>query len=262
MKVFLYTLLVIIYAGLFISTVFFLVSHIFKKAKLRAWGWRVYGISCTSLGTYIISRWIASRHPPVQGNFENAILGAFFLLLIHIFSARRVDVLKTAAWTVSGFILLMLGWGLFNGSVEVVPLEPAFKSNWLWFHVGFAWLAFGAFTISAVLGGMYIAKRKEPGDALETSLVRFVALGFVAQGLMILTGSIWAYYLWGSYWSWDPVETWSLICWLIYGLYLHMRYVMGWKGRRIAWLTIISFVAMLITFFGVSALSQYHTELL
>ncbi|HEY8875642.1 MAG TPA: cytochrome c biogenesis protein CcsA, partial [Desulfosporosinus sp.] len=70
--------------------------------------------------------------------------------------------------------------------------------------------------------------------------------------LCIITGAIWANYAWGTYWSWDPKETWSLITWIIYAGYLHARLMYGWKGKRAAWLALFGFLAVLFTFFGVN----------
>jgi ABC-type transport system involved in cytochrome c biogenesis permease subunit len=79
---------------------------------------------------------------------------------------------------------------------------------------------------------------------------------------MIATGSIWAHGLWGRYWGWDPIETWSLISWLIYGAALHLRITMGWKARRMAWLAVGAMATVIISFFGIGFISGVHTGLL
>jgi len=76
-----------------------------------------------------------------------------------------------------------------------------------------------------------------------------------------MTGSVWAHYAWGSYWSWDPKETWSLITWLIYAALLHARFVRGWRGNRIALLSVVGFAAMLFTYLGVNYLPSLHSYL-
>jgi cytochrome c-type biogenesis protein CcsB len=76
----------------------------------------------------------------------------------------------------------------------------------------------------------------------------------------IFTGAVWAHYAWGSYWSWDPKETWSLITWIVYALYLHARLMRGWKGKKIAVLSIIGFASVIFTYFGVNfILSGLHS---
>jgi cytochrome c-type biogenesis protein CcsB len=83
---------------------------------------------------------------------------------------------------------------------------------------------------------------------------RALTIGFPLLTLGIITGSVWAQYAWGSYWSWDPKETWSLITWLIYAAVLHARLTVGWRGRKAAWFSIFGFLAVLFTFLGVNLL--------
>jgi cytochrome c-type biogenesis protein CcsB len=83
---------------------------------------------------------------------------------------------------------------------------------------------------------------------------QFVLFGFLWLSVGIITGSIWANSAWGSYWSWDPKETWSLITWFIYAALLHARNLQGWKGERVTWLSMIGFVSVLFTYFGVNLL--------
>ena len=79
---------------------------------------------------------------------------------------------------------------------------------------------------------------------------RAVVVGFPFLTLTIILGAVWADIAWGSYWSWDPKETASLVTWFIYGAYLHARVMRGWRGNKAAWLLVIGFVATLLTYFG------------
>jgi cytochrome c-type biogenesis protein CcsB len=81
-----------------------------------------------------------------------------------------------------------------------------------------------------------------------------VGIGFVFLTAGIFTGSLWAYQAWGSFWSWDPKETWALVMWLVYLFYLHGRLIAGWRGRKSAWLAIAGFAVMIFTYLGVSFL--------
>ncbi|CAA7600379.1 Cytochrome c-type biogenesis protein CcmC [Acididesulfobacillus acetoxydans] len=89
-------------------------------------------------------------------------------------------------------------------------------------------------------------------EVLDELAYKVVAFGFPLLTLCIITGAVWANYTWGTYWSWDPKETWSLITWLVYAGYLHVRFTRGWKGRPAAWLAVLGFAAVLFTFFGVN----------
>lgn len=90
-----------------------------------------------------------------------------------------------------------------------------------------------------------------------------VLLGVPFMTLNLITGAIWAYYAWGRYWGWDPKETWALITWFIYLIYLHMRVLGGWKGRKTALISIAGFFVVIFTYLGVnlviSGLHSYAT---
>jgi cytochrome c-type biogenesis protein CcsB len=88
---------------------------------------------------------------------------------------------------------------------------------------------------------------------------RAVVVGYPFLTLTIILGAVWADTAWGSYWSWDPKETASLVTWLIYGTYLHARVVRGWRGDRAAWLLVLGFVATLFTYFGNLFFSGLHS---
>jgi cytochrome c-type biogenesis protein CcsB len=91
-------------------------------------------------------------------------------------------------------------------------------------------------------------------DVLDRVTYKSIGIAFPLLTLMIATGAYWANQAWGSYWSWDPKETWAAITWLVYAGYLHMRITRGWKGRRAAWFAILGFGVVVFTFFGVTYL--------
>ncbi|MBC8447584.1 MAG: cytochrome c biogenesis protein CcsA [Chloroflexi bacterium] len=144
-------------------------------------------------------------------------------------------------------------------------LMPALQSYWLQIHVATAMIAYSAFLISFGLAIMILLSDWLPGLAarlpeersLSGWMSKAVAIGFVFETAMLLTGSVWAQYAWGNYWSWDPKETWALITWLVYAFFLHARVVRGWKGRRLAWTAIVGFAVVLFTWFGVNWLTGW-----
>jgi cytochrome c-type biogenesis protein CcsB len=161
-------------------------------------------------------------------------------------------------------------------SDRIKPLIPALQSNWLTSHVVTCFMGYAAFTVAFGCGLIYLLKNKEKGNVekpagfsgklpafvtLDTLIYQSITLGFVFLTIGIMTGSIWAHYAWGSYWSWDPKETWSLITWLVYAILLHSRYVRGWRGKRMAILAIIGFVCVLFTYLGVNYLPGLHSYL-
>jgi cytochrome c-type biogenesis protein CcsB len=146
------------------------------------------------------------------------------------------------------------------------PLYPALQSVWLYVHTLTAFVSYSCFTIAAAVSALFIMqshflKKKNLGkmflklpslDILDEIGYRCLAFGFPMLTVAIITGAFWASRAWGSYWSWDPKETWSLITWFIYAAMLHGRMTTGWRGKRAAILTIIGFLVMLFTFIGVN----------
>jgi cytochrome c-type biogenesis protein CcsB len=90
--------------------------------------------------------------------------------------------------------------------------------------------------------------------ALDDLIHKTIVFGFMWLSAGIITGAVWANEAWGTYWSWDPKETWSIITWFVYALTLHARFTRGWSGNRIAWLAVIGFVSVFFTYFGVNYL--------
>ena len=109
-----------------------------------------------------------------------------------------------------------------------------------------------------ILGLDRVLEKVEPErlKRLDELMFRSTAFGFITDTVMIAAGSIWAKDLWGSYWSWDPVETWSLLSWLVYGVSLHLRITLGWRGRRLAWLLVFAIIGVLISFWGVNLVME------
>ena len=91
-------------------------------------------------------------------------------------------------------------------------------------------------------------------EILDEITYKTIAIGFPLLTLGVITGAVWANTAWGVYWSWDPKETWSLITWFIYAVYLHGRFVRGWRGKKVAVLSVLGFVAVIFTYLGVNLL--------
>jgi cytochrome c-type biogenesis protein CcsB len=106
-----------------------------------------------------------------------------------------------------------------------------------------------------------ILKQYVPGqDVLDDVTYRMIAIGWPLLTGGIVTGAVWANSAWGTYWSWDPKETWSLITWFVYAIYLHSRYVRGWKGTQMAVISAVGFLAVIFTYLGVNlVLSGLHS---
>lgn len=253
----------------------YLRGWLFAGGRSSSYGW-YFLLAATALNTMAIGwRWITIGHPPVQGPFELGQFAVWTLAVVFIIAGWLRPELRGLGSLVSPSIIIIMGLSLIPG-VALEPLQPPYKSNWLWIHVSFAWLAFGGFFIATALAIVYLLRESSfnraglgaflerfPDPATTDDLIaQYVAFGFISEALMIVSGGIWATTLWGRFWGWDPVETWSLIVWLTYGLFLHLRLTRGWRGRRAAWLAIFAIITVIISNWGVKYLPSVHVPIL
>jgi ABC-type transport system involved in cytochrome c biogenesis permease subunit len=145
----------------------------------------------------------------------------------------------------------------------VQPLPLALDSVWLPLHVGTAALACGALALAGAAGLAWLlpepALRASGGSqraGTEWLLDRAIAAGYPLLTLSMIFGMMWAQVAWGRYWGWDLKEVWTLITWLIYALYWHVRRRPRWQGRRLAWLALTGLASVLFTFLGVGWLAR------
>lgn len=227
----------------------------------------------------IIFRMVISGHPPLTNGYEFLLTFVWGIMVVYLFVEYRYKLNALGAFVMPVAFLLLMFIIMTMGPEERIAhaIPPALKSKWLTFHVATAILSYGAFAISFGLGIMYLLKLNKQNDnpklnqkgivarfpsleTLDELAYKSVAFAFPLLSLCIITGAIWANYAWGTYWSWDPKETWSLITWIIYAAYLHARLMYGWKGKRAAWMAVFGFAAVLFTFFGVNYfLSGLHS---
>jgi cytochrome c-type biogenesis protein CcsB len=151
-------------------------------------------------------------------------------------------------------------------------IPPALKSRWLFFHTSVAFLAYAAFFLTFVSGVLYLIQEKElkskkfrffyfrlPSlQVCDELMRRSLFVGFVLMSLTLLTGAVWAQQAWGRFWSWDPKETASLVTWGIYLLLVYYRLSSTWLGRRAAYISIVGFLSILVTF-GINWFKGLHT---
>lgn len=226
----------------------------------------------------VVLRWVESYrlgmgHAPFSNLYESLIFFAWTINLLYLIVEWRTRNRTLGAFAMP-LAFLAMAYASFSPGVrsQIQPLIPALKSNWLISHVITCFFGYAAFGLSFGLSLMYLLKGPDQtgGKNLFVRLIprtpvlddlnyQMIVIGFLMLTLGIITGSVWAHSAWGSYWSWDPKETWSLITWLVYALVLHSRMVKGWKGKRIAVLSIIGFSCVLFTYFGVNYLAGLHS---
>jgi len=220
----------------------------------------------------LVIRSMHARFMPVTNMYESLNFFSCVILLAYIILERRTGNRSFGAFIIPVAFLLMTFSSLPTTPKEIVPLIPALQSQWLVWHVIFSFVGESGFAVAFGASLMYlIRKRAREGSfvartfpslsTLDTVSYRAVAVGFPIFTLgALIFGAVWAKYAWGDYWSWDPKETWALITWVVYALYLHARIVHGWKGTVAAWISVAGFISTLFTLFGVNyLLSGLHS---
>ena len=211
----------------------------------------------------LVCRGIGAGRLPLTNQYEFATSFAWGLCLVSLIFVLKFKFPVLGAFS-APVVFLIIGYAAMQ-SKEVKNLMPALRSNWLGFHVSTAIIAYGAFGVSFVLGVIFLLRERmrERGfldqhipkrEKLDVIAYRSVSLGLLFLTFTIVTGAIWAERAWGSYWSWDPKETWSLVTWIIYAAYLHLRIRRGWQGRAAAIFAVIGFVCVIFTYIGVNTL--------
>ncbi|OGQ59359.1 MAG: c-type cytochrome biogenesis protein CcsB [Deltaproteobacteria bacterium RIFCSPLOWO2_02_FULL_53_8] len=261
---------------------------VFKKRWLGQSATAISYIALASTTLILIFRAIESKHAPFANLFESMTLFVWatnigYLVLEYKHKQRVIGVFVMFIESLAMLAAALLPYKFKSAE----PLNPALQSKWHWmqdllahtgdgmeqyaigwldFHVFSTFIGYGAFAISFGIGIMYLLKMRSEERERRNAIVdmfpdsnmldelgyRAIAWGFPFLTIGIISGAVWADYAWGTYWSWDPKETWSLITWLIYAAYLHARVTRGWRGKRAAWLSIAGFLAIIFLYWGVS----------
>ncbi len=206
---------------------------------------------------YMGMRWHVAMRAPFSNMFESLVLFAWATVVVYLFVRARICIPALGAATALAAVLT-LAYASKNPS-DVRPLIPALQSNWLSVHVATCFFGYGGFAVSFLAAVSFLVSCRKNSeveadtrDALEAIEAKTIAFGFLFLSLGIITGSVWGNSAWGSYWQWDPKETWSLITWFVYAVYLHLRFIRGWSGKKAAWVSILGFASVLFTYFGVN----------
>lgn len=265
------------------ATLLYLAHLKFTTEAVGKWAGGLATAGTVGLLVALLTRWFETHqvleegHVPISNLYEvtiffTALTTLIYLILESLYHRRSVGAF------VMPIVLAGIGFELWlagNGQAGPQNLVPALKSYWMHAHVLANFIGYGAFAVAAGGGAMYLVRRRaerrgrENGiamrvlpalDEIDMLMYRAIAIGFVTFTVATILGAAWAYDAWGGYWSWDPKETWSLIVWLTYAAYLHLRFVKGWAGNRMAWWAILGFGVTLFCFLGVNMfLSGMHS---
>lgn len=244
-----------------------------------------------SLTAQLTLRWWESGHFPISNLYESLCFLAWACTLTQLLVERSwPSPLVPAAATPMGLgCLAFASFALPDRLQQAAPLVPALRSSWLVMHVSVIMVSYAALLVGSLLslavlftdrdqalqlrsssigsGGFRQAKLATSGGDLQLSSVaigineqldslsyRTITVGFLLLSVGLVSGAVWANEAWGSWWSWDPKETWALICWLVYAAYLHTRLSRGWQGRRPALVAVAGLVVIVVCYIGVNLL--------
>ena len=271
-----------------VTTFAYLISMLlffaFLASRIKALG--TSGITIAYFGLLaqtmaIALRWKESYdmgvgHAPLSNLYESVVFFSWTIVLIFALLDLKYRYRVIGAF-VMPFALLGMAWAQLGMNTGIEPLVPALQSNWLLYHVVTCFLGYAAFAVACGISIMYLIKSNfdetaqtagetsamgmfPPIKVLDDLNYRAIMVGFPLLTLGIITGAAWENYAWGTYWSWDPKETWSLIVWFVYAAFLHARITKGWVGKRAAWLSVIGFAATIFCYLGVNLfLSGLHS---
>jgi cytochrome c-type biogenesis protein CcsB len=244
------------------------------------------------LTAQLVLRWWDSGHFPISNLYESLCFLAWGCTLTQLLVERAWPnpLVPAAATPMALGCVAFASFALPDRLQEASPLVPALRSSWLVMHVSVIMLSYAALLVGSLLSvavlftdrssrlelrsssigsGSFRQANLATGPAEQTLLAptlfrsseeldslsyRTITVGFLLLSVGLVSGAVWANEAWGSWWSWDPKETWALITWLVYAAYLHTRLVRGWQGRKPALVASAGLVVIAICYIGVNLL--------
>ena len=236
----------------------------------------------------LLARWIGEGYFPLSNLYESLIFLCWNISTIQLLIETRTQSRLIGAIS-TPLLFLISGFSSLTLPVEMqkaLPLVPSLQSNWLMMHVSMMMVSYATLIVGSLLSILYLAfvvfTKKESTLLVEASSnnfnsstikssssskisllqtvdiwsYRIIGLGFPFLTIGIISGAVWANEAWGSYWSWDPKETWALITWLTFAIYLHARLIKGWQGQKAALVGSCGFFVIWICYLGVNFLGK------
>ncbi len=247
-----------------VSGVVFRKEVVERRSYYPAW----LGLLVQSIA--IIYWWRIVGHGPYMAPSEVLSSDAWITMVVFLVFMRCFPRIRLASVIVFPVTFLLIALAIFyNPGIRSLP--PTFGSIWLVLHISFYKISLGTLVIALAFSIFFLLKndrvpsawmqRLPEPDSIDLYAYRFTGFGFIFWAIGMLAGSIWAYKSWGRFWGWDPVETWSLITWLMFGVYLHLRRFFRISGRFAACLFIFCFILSLVSLFVTSHMgSSIHAE--
>ena len=247
-----------------------------------------------SLVLLLCIRWKESGHFPLSNLYESLMFLSWSCTGIHLFllytngttqaptaptNSNNVFMEKLLGAVLAPCALFLNAFATFslpNEMQQAGPLVPALQSNWLMMHVTVMIVSYAALILGSLLsiafliygfakgvfanlqvtGQSQAVLKSKIASNLDYLSYRIIGIGFPFLTIGILSGAVWANEAWGSYWSWDPKETWALLTWLVFAIYLHTRFTKGWEGFKPALIAAFGFIVVWVCYLGVNLLGK------
>ncbi len=234
--------------------------------------------SAATMGTTgLFVRWYESYligtdvgHIPISNLYEVFVLFSLITALLYLYYEGRYATRRIGAFVllvISAAVAFLLWYTFSREAQEIQPLIPALQSYWMKVHVPANFIGYGAFALAAMIGVAdllvrkgILASRLPAPEVLDDVMYKAIAIGFAFFTIATILGALCAAEAWGTYWQWDPKETWAFIVWLNYAAWLHVRLTKGLRGAMLAWWAVIGLVVTAFAFVGVNMfLSGLHS---
>lgn len=242
---------------------------LFRKERAESRSYAVAAVGLLLQSAAIAYWWRIVGHGPYMAPSEVLASDAWMVMVFYLLFLRLYPKIRPAGVVVfpTTFLLLALAQ-FYNPGIRTLP--PTFRSIWLVIHIGLYKVSLATLIIALAFSIFYLKKRKSNASwlsrlpelpVIDLYAYRFAGFGFIFWTIGMLAGSIWAYQSWGRFWGWDPVETWSLVTWILFGINLHLRRFFRWSGAPAARFFILCFIVSLISLFVTSHLgTSIHAE--
>ncbi|KAI0556346.1 cytochrome c biogenesis protein CcsA (chloroplast) [Gracilaria domingensis] len=268
------------FALFLINLMIYWINIAFKKSKVLYKLGTLITISINLLLSASLSlRWIYNGYFPLSNLYESLIFLTWALNFLQLIleQQNKSPFIGSITTPIGLFTIGFASLSLPENMQEASPLVPALRSNWLMMHVSIMMISYATLILGSLLSILFLIlynirnrannnmqlnsytqqlSRINLLQSIDNLSYRVIGLGFPLLTIGIIAGAVWANEAWGSYWSWDPKETWALITWLVFAAYLHSRLNKAWKGEKPAILASIGFAVVWICYLGVNFLGQ------
>ena len=248
------------------SLVLYIIHLVTKKTGPGKLATNILWFGVITHAGLILLRTFEGQRAPFQTLYESLSWFAWSAAVTYLYVERKWKDIYLSGILVAALSMGACLYALLTRSPAVEPLSPPLQSWWFEWHVVLAFLSYAVFVVSCSIEIVYLAIKPSLKKGLGTDFginmdnlesfhaqsFRLALFGFPLLTFGIFSGAAWANEAWGRYWGWDPKETWSLITWTVFAMYLHSVSIPKWRGLPASVFNILGFICMIMTFIGVN----------